>query len=64
MGGAQEVEQVARRLRPGAFRLAGHETTASTLFWACTLLARSPAIQDALAGEAAGARRAMTWAGG
>ncbi|WP_298960873.1 cytochrome P450 [uncultured Methylobacterium sp.] len=38
----------------GTMIVAGHETTASTLFWACTLLARSPAIQDALAGEAAG----------
>ncbi|SFU67983.1 Cytochrome P450 [Methylobacterium sp. 174MFSha1.1] len=38
----------------GTLIVAGHETTASTLFWACTLLAREPGLQDALAGEAAG----------
>ncbi|TNC12103.1 cytochrome P450 [Methylobacterium terricola] len=38
----------------GTLIVAGHETTASTLFWACTLLARAPAMQDALAAEAAG----------
>ncbi|KMO43941.1 cytochrome P450 [Methylobacterium tarhaniae] len=38
----------------GTLIVAGHETTASTLFWACTLLARDPAVQDALAAEAAG----------
>ncbi|MGF3026440.1 cytochrome P450 [Methylobacterium aquaticum] len=38
----------------GTLIVAGHETTASTLFWACTLLAREPAVQDALAAEAAG----------
>lgn len=32
--------------------LAGHETTALTLTWACTLLAQAPAIQEALAEEA------------
>jgi cytochrome P450 len=32
--------------------VAGHETTALTLFWTCTLLAQSPAWQDALAAEA------------
>ena len=34
--------------------LAGHETTAVTLFWACVLLAHAPDIQDWLAGEVAG----------
>src|SRR6185437_12093486 len=32
--------------------VAGHETTALTLFWACTLLARSHEWQEALAAEA------------
>ncbi|MBS0562436.1 MAG: cytochrome P450 [Proteobacteria bacterium] len=32
--------------------LAGHETTAVTLFWALTLLAQAPAEQEALAAEA------------
>ncbi len=32
--------------------VAGHETTALALFWACTLLARSRAWQEALAAEA------------
>jgi cytochrome P450 len=32
--------------------VAGHETTALTLFWACTLLARAPDWQAALAAEA------------
>ena len=34
--------------------LAGHETTAVTLFWSCFLLARFPAWQEELAAEAAG----------
>ncbi len=34
--------------------LAGHETTAVTLFWSCFLLARFPGWQEELAGEAAG----------
>lgn len=38
----------------GTMIVAGHETTASTLFWAATLLARAPAVQDALADEADG----------
>ena len=38
----------------GTLIVAGHETTASTLFWACTLLAREPGLQDALAAEAVG----------
>lgn len=38
----------------GTLIVAGHETTASTLFWACTLLARAPGLQDALAAEAVG----------
>ncbi len=38
----------------GTLIVAGHETTASTLFWASTLLAREPGMQDALAAEAAG----------
>ncbi|WP_174800112.1 cytochrome P450 [Methylobacterium currus] len=38
----------------GTLIVAGHETTASTLFWACTLLAREPGMQDALAAEATG----------
>lgn len=32
--------------------LAGHETTALTLFWACTLLAKAPEIQEAVRAEA------------
>ncbi len=35
--------------------LAGHETTAVTLFWCLYLAARYPAAQDAIAAEAAGA---------
>jgi cytochrome P450 len=35
--------------------VAGHETTALTLFWACTLLAQSPEWQARVAGEAASA---------
>lgn len=35
--------------------VAGHETTALTLFWACTLLARSPEWQARMASEAASA---------
>ncbi|ACA18863.1 cytochrome P450 [Methylobacterium sp. 4-46] len=38
----------------GTMIVAGHETTASTLFWAATLLARAPAVQEALAAEARG----------
>ena len=34
--------------------LAGHETTAVTLFWACEILARAPAIQHWMAEELAG----------
>jgi len=34
--------------------LAGHETTAVTLFWACMLLARSPATQSWMAEELSG----------
>ena len=34
--------------------VAGHETTALTLFWACTLLAHTPEWQDAVAEEARG----------
>ncbi|MSP02067.1 MAG: cytochrome P450 [Acetobacteraceae bacterium] len=34
--------------------LAGHETTAVTLFWACVLLARSPDVQTWMAEELAG----------
>jgi cytochrome P450 len=34
--------------------VAGHETTALALFWTCTLLAKSPDWQSALAGEAGG----------
>ncbi|MFE1598517.1 cytochrome P450 [Methylobacterium sp. ID0610] len=37
----------------GTMIVAGHETTASTLFWAALLLARAPAVQTALAQEAA-----------
>lgn len=32
--------------------LAGHETTAGTLFWACTMLALAPALQERVAAEA------------
>ncbi|MBV9812077.1 MAG: cytochrome P450, partial [Acetobacteraceae bacterium] len=35
--------------------LAGHETTAVTLFWACFIAARFPEHQQAIAAEAAGA---------
>jgi len=45
---AQLRDQVATLI------LAGHETTAVTLFWALTLLAQVPAEQDRLAAEAAG----------
>ena len=34
--------------------LAGHETTAVTLFWAIMMLAQSPDDQQAVAAEAAG----------
>jgi cytochrome P450 len=34
--------------------VAGHETTALTLFWMCTLLAKSPQWQTAIAEEASG----------
>jgi cytochrome P450 len=34
--------------------VAGHETTALTLFWACALVARLPGLQRELASEAAG----------
>ncbi|WP_208545923.1 cytochrome P450 [Paraburkholderia hospita] len=39
--------------------VAGHETTALTLFWACTLLARSPQLQAQMASEA----MAADWSG-
>jgi cytochrome P450 len=42
--------------------VAGHETTALTLFWACTLLARAPEWQDALAAEARQADLSITGA--
>ncbi|MET7247810.1 cytochrome P450 [Methylobacterium sp. EM32] len=48
----------------GTLIVAGHETTASTLFWACTLLARDPGMQDALAAEAAGLDLSETGAAG
>jgi unspecific monooxygenase len=35
--------------------IAGHETTALTLFWACYLLALAPEVQDLVAAEAGGA---------
>ncbi|MGY2047595.1 cytochrome P450 [Methylobacterium sp. JK268] len=38
----------------GTMIVAGHETTASTLFWAAALLARSPGLQESLAAEARG----------
>jgi cytochrome P450 len=47
---AQLRDQVATLI------LAGHETTAVTLFWALIMLAEAPAEQDWLAEEAAGAR--------
>ncbi|MBB5763484.1 cytochrome P450 [Methylorubrum rhodesianum] len=40
--------------------LAGHETTAVTLLWACTLLALSPQTQAAVAAEAASAEKPFT----
>ncbi len=40
--------------------LAGHETTAVTLLWACTLLALSPETQGAVAAEAASAEKPFT----
>jgi cytochrome P450 len=39
--------------------VAGHETTALTLFWACTLLAQASQWQDAIAAEAAGVDLSM-----
>lgn len=44
---AEVLDQMA------VFFLAGHETSASALGWALYLLALDPALQDALAGEAA-----------
>ena len=38
----------------GTFIVAGHETTASAMFWACYLLASHPEVQDRIAEEAAG----------
>ena len=40
--------------------LAGHETTALTLLWACTLLALSPETQEAVAAEAGLDEKPMT----
>ena len=40
--------------------LAGHETTAVTLLWACTLLALSPETQEAVAAEAERADKPFT----
>ncbi len=48
-GRAQLRDEVATMI------LAGHETTAVTLFWACYIAARLPDQQDRLAAEAAGA---------
>src|SRR5207248_1746069 len=36
------------------FIVAGHETTASAMFWACYLLASHPEVQDRIAAEAGG----------
>ncbi|MBC7799557.1 MAG: cytochrome P450 [Gemmatimonadaceae bacterium] len=47
-GRAQLRDEVATMI------LAGHETTAVTLFWACYVAARMPEQQDRLAAEAAG----------
>lgn len=44
------IDQVATMI------LAGHETTATALFWALYLLAQAPAIQDEVASEVAAAR--------
>ena len=46
------IDQVATMI------LAGHETTATALFWALYLLAQAPAIQDELAREVIAARAA------
>jgi cytochrome P450 len=46
---SQLCDQVATMI------LAGHETTALTLFWSLALLAQSPEWQDLVAGEVAGA---------
>lgn len=47
-GRAELRDQVATMI------LAGHETTAAALFWACYLAARLPEHQEAIAAEAAG----------
>ncbi len=57
--GAARDPETGRAFTPEELRdqvatliLAGHETTALTLLWACTLLAQAPGIQESLAAEA------------
>lgn len=53
---AEDDERPMERLgdQVATFIVAGHETTASAMFWACYLLASHPEVQDAIAAEAAG----------
>ncbi|HEX3535860.1 MAG TPA: cytochrome P450 [Stellaceae bacterium] len=53
---AQEDERPIERLgdQVATFIVAGHETTASAMFWACYLLASHPQVQERIAAEAQG----------
>lgn len=53
---AQDDERPIERLgdQVATFIVAGHETTASAMFWACYLLASHPEVQERIAAEAAG----------
>jgi cytochrome P450 len=52
---AQDDERPIERLgdQVATFIVAGHETTASAMFWACYLLASHPDVQERIAAEAA-----------
>ena len=52
---AEDDERPLERLgdQVATFIVAGHETTASAMFWACYLLASEPEAQDRIAAEAA-----------
>lgn len=53
---AQDDERPIERLgdQVATFIVAGHETTASAMFWACYLLAAHPEVQERIAAETAG----------
>jgi len=53
--------QEALRDQVATLILAGHETTALTLLWACTLLALAPGIQERVAEEARAAGPDAPW---